>query len=250
MARGLTICTGWSPSGWHEYGEDFVRTFRQYAAPDVKLVAYVEESQQLERVEVRQVRAIPGCGEFLERHEADAAARGRAPAPSWKERDQRAGYNWRFDAVKFCRQAFIPDDAAARCETDHLAWFDGDVRFLAPFDAATVTKLLPVGCAVAYLGRGAKHSEIGFQLYRVPDAAPLLRAFRFLYSTDQVFQLKEWHSAFAWDHARRLAAGLVGHDLTPGGHGHVWHQSPLRFFSDHLKGDRKAKGRSPEARRA
>lgn len=244
----LTICTGWSPTGWHEYGEDFLRTFRQFSSSDIQLLVYAEEDTPLPGAIVHQVRNIHGCGQFLERHEGSDAARGREPKPWWKERAIRAGYNWRFDAVKFSRQAFIPEDAAFHCGTSFLAWFDGDVRFTAPFSAREIISLLPHGQDVAYLGRPPKHSEIGFQLYRLPQALPLLRMFRQLYSTDEVFKLKEWHSAYAWDWARERS-NVAAHNLTPNGTGHVWHASPLRRFSDHLKGDRKRMGASPERRR-
>jgi hypothetical protein len=104
----------------------------------------------------------------------------------------------------------------------------------------------------AYLGRGAKHSEIGFWCVRLGAATrQLLHRFADLYRSDRLFGLTEWHSAYAWDCVRlewegEGALGLL--DLTPGGHSHVWFQSPLRLYLDHLKGKRKAAGRSPERR--
>jgi hypothetical protein len=253
----LTVCTGWSPAGYEQYGRRFAESFHRYVDPAVDLVVYGETPVKLPRGAFRTLREIPGCWEFLQRHDTPVA-RGQVPTEAtrkhWKPSHIEAGYSFRFDAWKFCRQGFIPDHAAMilaqRTPADQLlAWFDGDVVFHAPITAAALAGLLPPGKDVAYLGRGAKHSEIGFQLYRIPAALPMLAAFRETYSTDAVFDLKEWHSAFVFDHARRTT-GARGHDLTPGGYGHVWHQSPLRAFSDHLKGDkRKIKGKSDERTR-
>lgn len=245
----LAVVTGWSPSGWHEYGRRFVETFDRHWPHDVPLRIYVEEFSPLPpcRRDVRQVLLdeVPGCRAFLERHRNSARANGREVRPEWKESCRAAGYNYRFDAWKFSRQGFIPYHAALALGAGLLCWLDGDVVSLRDVPTGFVEGLLREGAALAYLGRGDKHSEIGFQLYRIPDALPMLREFSALYDTDAVFDLGEWHSAFAFDVARRRA-GLPAVDLTPGGSGHVWLASPLRKYSDHLKGKRKRLGRSPE----
>lgn len=260
----LTVCTGWSPAGWIEYGQRFATTFDRYWPKDVRLVVYGEQAVPLPRGEFRLLSQIDGCMEFLQRND-NAIARGQVPGvgfeSKWKPKHRAAGYNFRFDAWKFCRQGFIPFDAfmgcdpnAAGSERELLCWLDGDVVTHAPVPRGFIEGLLPEGKDVAYLGRGQKHSEIGFQLYDITGldrgegpAARMLEAFREIYASDEVFTLKEWHSAYVFDEARRRT-GVAGHDLTPGGEGHVWHQSPLRAMTDHLKGKRKAKGRSDERR--
>lgn len=249
----LTVVTGWSPAGWDEYGRRFWESFDRYWPPSVDLVVYGESPRMLEsrvgrKTAFRTLSSIPGCVEFLKRHDGSRTVAGRAPAlgfeARWKPKHYQTGYNFRFDALKFCRQGFIPHDAARllpSAPSQLLCWLDGDVVTLKPVPAGYVEGLLPRGSAVAYLGRGDKHSEIGFQLYRIPDAASMLKEFRNLYDSDRVFNLKEWHSAFAFDIAR-TTTGTTGRDLTPGGFGHVWQQSPLRGLTDHLKGDRKKKG--------
>lgn len=263
----LTVCTGWSPAGYIEYGRRFFETFDAHWPTYVDLVVYGEESVPLRsscgrRTAFRLLSTIPGCMEFLQRHD-NRIARGQQPDVSnvgkWKPKNHAAQYNYRFDAWKFCRQGFIPFDAMQWCPTtterDLLCWLDGDVVTHSNLPPRCIEHLLPADKDVAYLGRGAKHSEIGFQLYDISrvgevnsadlPVVKMLRAFRDIYATDEVFRLKEWHSAFVFDEARRRS-GVAGHDLTPGGEGHVWHQSPLRAWTDHLKGKRKAKGRSDE----
>lgn len=258
----LTVCTGWSPAGWIEYGRRFAETFDRYWPKDVRLIVYGEEAVPLPRGEFRLLSTIPGCMEFLQRHD-NPIARGQRPDVSnvgkWKPKHYAAGYNFRFDAWKFCRQGFIPYDTFVNwdmsdADRELLCWLDGDVVTHAPVSRGFIEGLLPFGKEVAFLGRGQKHSEIGFQLYDITGldrgegpAARMLETFRDIYASDEVFTLKEWHSAYVFDEARRRT-GVAGHDLTPGGEGHVWHQSPLRAMTDHLKGKRKAKGRSDERR--
>lgn len=252
----LTVCTGWSPRGWTEYGERFAETFDKFWDPDVRLIVYGEEPRPLPGKSGRQweFRPLPpGCQAFLDRHpEPVYHGRERFPDHPWKERAIANAYNWRFDVCKFSRQGFIPLDALRSCQPgDHLVWLDGDVVTHRQVDARNITGLLRPDKSIAYFGRWPKHPEIGFQLYRVePPAIAFLMMFEQLYVRDTVLLLKEWHSAYAWAEAMRMVDPDHRHaqDLTPGGSGHVWHQSPLRQWTDHLKGDRKKSGRSPERR--
>lgn len=252
----LTVCTGWSAKGWSEYGQRFAQTFDQFWHQRVRLIVYGEEPRQLpgmdgtRDVQFLPLKSIAGFQSFYDEYSPLPAFNGRKKLNEhhWKERAVAAGYNWRYDAVKFSRQGFIPLAAFLQCQPgDYLAWLDGDVVTHAPVLPEYITSLLPADKHIAYLGRGPKHPEIGFQLYRVgPVALAFLREFERIYRSDEVFSLKEWHSAYVWAHALESVGRHYAHDLTPGGSGHVWHESPLRRWTDHLKGERKHKGRSPE----
>lgn len=241
----LTVCTGWSPSGWAEYGQRFLETFCRHWPQSVKLVVYAEVPVYMPRGECRLIWEIPGCRDFIERHINNPKARGKAVKPDWKRSAIEQGYNWRFDAWKWCRQGFIPL-AASESAGEYLCWLDGDVITHRDVPEGWVESLLPKGKDLAYLGReNGYHSEIGFQLYRLPQALNMLRHFRDYYADDAVFNLREWHSAYVFDQCMR-ETGIKAHNLTPGGSGHVWWQSPLKEYLDHLKGKRKELGRSAE----
>lgn len=246
----ITICTGWNPRGYHEYGKRFAESFAKYWPQSAKLVVYGEEKVELPRGEFRLLSEIPGCMEFLDRWRDDKAANGTQPNKAWKPKEHRIRYSWRFDAWKFSRQGFIPFDAALRCDTEYLAWLDGDVVTHSPVPENAFENLLRPDKSIAYLGRGMHPSEIGFQLYRLPKALIFLKEFRDLYATDHVFALRVTHSAFVWDNARSHFDGSMFQDLTPHGHGHVWFQSDLKKWTDHLKGKRKELGFSEERRHA
>lgn len=255
---GVTICTGWSPKGFLEYGQRF-EAGAHFWPDGVDFRAYVEtlEPGEFRDATGQGVRSVSlwtadGAREFLARHAGNLAAQGREfrPGMNWKERDRRTGYSFRYDAVKFSRQCFIPEAAAAElADGDILVWLDGDVITHSPVPTGWIESLLG-DADVAYLGRERKHSEIGFYAIRL---GPATRSFLYeladLFRTDLIFGLDEWHSAFAWDWCRRDACNVRFRNLTPGGHDHVWHQSPLASYTDHLKGARKGLAHSPEARR-
>lgn len=233
----LTVITGWNPKGYQDYGQRFVDGFHRYWPKDVSLIVYGEQPVVVPG-EFRPLTEIPGCTEFIERHKHHPLYNGLEPSDLWKPNAIEAGYNFKWDAVKFCRQGFIPYHAAQSMEPGFLCWLDGDVRTHAQVTQKEVCRLLPDGKDVAYLGRHPKHSEIGFQLYRIPEALPMLKLFSDYYRTEKVFQLKEWHSAFVFDKSVE-ESGIKAHNITPGGSGHVWLKSPLATFSNHLKGNRK-----------
>lgn len=238
--RMLTIVTGWSPNGWREYAHRFASTMPKFFPVQTHFVAYVEEisDEVPDCIEQRYVTDIPGCKWFLDKYREDKQANGRAVQPNWKQSAKDRGYNFRYDAWKFSRQGFIPLAASLQCETDYMAWFDADVVAHAYVPDGFIESLLPKDKDVAFLGRAPKYSEIGFQLYDVRTAGPAMFHFSSLYSSENIFSLKEWHSAYAFDWAVKNS-GVRAHDLTPGGTGNVWMMSPLARYTDHLKGKRK-----------
>lgn len=246
----LTAVTGFSPSGKIEYGDRFLETFDRHWPADVKLFAYVESGGfPSGRATLMHLQLCDGIHAFLQRHKDNLAAQGRAPTASWKQSAREAGYNFRFDAYKFCRQCVIPDHAAMLLpDGDVLCWLDADVVTFADVPDGFVNGLLGDGDLV-HLGREPKHSEIGFWAVRLNDMTrKFLADFAETFTSDRVFSLKEWHSAYVFDECRRrfMTFGGKSKDLTPGGTGHVWFQSPLAQYTDHLKGSRKSRGKSAE----
>lgn len=258
----VIVTTGWHPAGYHLYGKNFADGFAKFWPANYDMAAYVEQPVNLLRGETRSLWCCPGVGEFIARHQDNPEACGRKPNERWRPKHRTRGYNFRFDAVKFCRQLFIPSHASAiasvrAIETrgdpadDIIVWLDGDVVTFKTVPDEFIE--LTLGKAdLCYLGRTHMHSEIGFWACRNNERGRLfMDSLAKTYESDAVFGLSEWHSAWVFDHCRaeRQKNGLKVLNLTPNGQGHVWFQSPLREFSDHLKGDaRKKMGKSPERR--
>jgi hypothetical protein len=249
------VCTGFSPAGYQQYGRRFLETFWRHWPHEIGVVAYTEDPVMMPGAQwqCRSLWDCEGARAFYDRHRQNPEYCGRAATSRWKVKEHRTGYAWRFDAVKFFRQCLIPEHAAGDlADGDILVWLDADVVSFADVPAGLIDELL-AGHDLAYLGRRGYHSEIGFWAVRLGGKTrQFLTDFAELYRSDAVFALSEHHSAWAFDHCRRLAerSGLKSRDLTPGGAGHVWFQSPLGLYSDHLKGpQRKLAGTSTERRR-
>lgn len=236
----LTVVTGWGRTCWHKYAHYFVETFKRFWPADVPLVAYVEEGDPVIALyaTIRALGSCEGAIEFIERHGDIPERNGTAPTPAWESKHKLSGYNFRFDAVKFSRQGFIPYHAALAAETEYLVWFDADVVFTRKIDPREIVRLLPADKHIAYIGRLKYHPDIGFQLYRLPQALPFLKLFRDFYASDEVFKLPEWHSAYVWREAL-VRSGIASLNLTPDAIGDAWAGSPLGTFSVHRKGKRK-----------
>lgn len=239
------VITGFNPAGYIAYGKKFLETFDQFWPLDVHLTVVGEEPVHLPRGRFIPLFLCDGVEEFIGRHKADPVKCGRGGGE----------YNFRFDAVKFCRQGFIPRHVAQGLrDGDAMVWLDADVISFAKVPSDLIDRLLG-DADLCYLGRRGIHSEIGFWACRLNDRSRLfLEHFWGAYHHDVLFDFAEWHSAYVFDQVRRLheeSCGLVTRNLTPNGGGHVWFQSELGKYTDHLKGDkRKAAGRSAERRTA
>lgn len=248
-----TVVTGFSPSGYRLYGARFLETFNRHWPRAADLKVYTESQiVPLPRGEIRDVLAIDGLAAFLDRHAGVPEHCGRKPNRFWRPKDLAVGYNFRFDAVKFCRQCFIPQHAAQSLNDGQvLCWSDADVVTFRDIPDDFAASQLD-GSDLCYLGRGDKHSEIGFWATRLNSRTrAFLAELADLFRTDHIFEMREWHSAFAFDVCRErfVEAGGKARDMTPGGLGHVWFQSELGRYMDHLKGDRRKKiGHSEEAK--
>lgn len=247
-----SVITSFSRGGLHEYGFHFIESFDKYWPAEVDLILYAEH--QMARppsicgrtIAVRRLDELVSFQKFMQRFGSDPLHAGRVPTAVWKEKDRRDGYSFKNDAIKFCRKVFAVQHAA---DQDHqqgvMAWIDADVRHLKRTPRNFIESTL-AGNAIAYLGRDGTYTECGFLAFDLPQALPIIRDWATMYALGEVFSLQEWHDSFVFDHVRRLHPEIAGTNLTPGGRAHVWCDSPLAPFCDHLKGQRKKLGYSPE----
>jgi len=166
--------------------------------------------------------------------------------PEFKQRHRhRPTHNYRFDAVRFAHKVAAIEMAFRAGSADVLIWIDADCVTHAPVDAEWLSSLLG-DADLGYLRRSTKYPECGFVMFRrSQEGAELIKAMVRLYQTDRLFDLPEWHDCMALDHARQTLgtrwtslsgdAESTGHPLVNG---------PLGARLDHLKGKRKAAGKS------
>lgn len=247
----IQVVSGFSGKGYREYGHRLVKTLHEFM-PSYSQVIYTHDMDthhDWPGVEQREQNAIANIKNFIADHEDDPFAQGVSdPGGRWKAKEKQARYSYRFDAFKFCRMVFVMHDAIMRCDKAYMIWLDGDTVVRRAPPKAMLKMALPGGEAYAYLGRPAKYTETGFLFFDVERAKPILQTWADYYRLGTYRQESEWHSAWLFDRAREQHPDIEGYNLTPEGRGHAIHQCWVGLYFDHLKGKRKKRGVSPEAR--
>lgn len=166
--------------------------------------------------------------------------------PEFKHRHRhRPTHNYRFDAVRFAHKVAAIELAYRIGDADVLVWMDADCVTHALVTQDWLAGLLG-DADFGYLRRARKYPECGLMLIRRSESSSeFIRTLVDLYRTDGLFKLAEWHDSWAIEHVRRelgiRCASLSG-DAEDTGHPLV--NGPLGTCLDHLKGKRKAEGRS------
>ncbi|MFO1155097.1 MAG: hypothetical protein U1E42_15765 [Rhodospirillales bacterium] len=269
QGRTFAAVTTCHAEGWQLYGRDMVESFLRYWPPSVSLYLYAEGfAPDLTDPRVVWLDLLGECPElvaFKERHRENPMAHGTQARHRWevkvrirnplfrvrKVEDWGCGYRW--DAVRFSHKPFAIFDAARRATTDVLFWIDADIRVFADVPLSFLEAVMPPDCFISYLRR-PRFSECGFVGYnlRHPGTRVFLAEFERLYTTDALFKEREFHDSFLFDVVRRRLEGrhCAGYDIGQGigdEGGHVFVNSPLGQYMDHMKGERKAEGRSRES---
>ena len=121
--------------------------------------------------------------------------------------------------------------------------------YLEPITKEFVIGLLPQDKLVNFLGRGQKYPECGWVCYnrRHPKIKKFMETWTDLYNKDTIFNEMEWHDSYLfWQIVQRVAPqdGVdIGKGAGAKGH-HVFINSVLGEYIDHMKGKRKIKGKS------
>lgn len=157
--------------------------------------------------------------------------------------------NYRFDAVRFAHKVAAIELAFKAGQGDYLIWMDADCVTHADVDREWLSGLIQ-GKDFGLLTRENKYSECGFMFIRRNKAgAEFVRNLVWLYRTDELFELAEWHDSWAIDHVRNYMErnGQLSVKSLSGGaskSGHPFINGPLGERMDHCKGKRKQRGKS------
>jgi hypothetical protein len=230
---------------------------------DVILHAYYEQNKpDLEHPKIKFVdieQANPVLAEFKLRHKDDPVANGEVQeVPNGVRRNPAAGKNdkgkgsYLWDAVRFSHKTFAVDHAIKNANTDYVLWLDADTYTFKPISKDFVTGLLPEDKLVNFLGRGNKYPECGWVCYNTKHTKikEFMRYWTNMYKNDTIFQELEWHDSYLfWQCVKRVAPN-DGVDIGKGagakGH-HVFINSVLGSYIDHMKGKRKVLGKSSKS---
>jgi hypothetical protein len=170
----------------------------------------------------------------------------------FKNRHRDRKFNdYRWDAVKFAHKVAAVTHAAMTTSADVLIWLDGDIYTHSAIKEADLEKLAPVGEEwIAWLDRKSCYPECGFFMLNCkhPRHREMIAAFLGMYLDDKLFDLAEWHDSYVLNHVVEKS-GIQTKSLS--GEGcrtmHPLVNGPLGRWFDHLKGDRKRRGKSTSA---
>lgn len=259
------IVTTFNKQGYDLYGKTMLASFIKHWPKDQNILVYTEgvtldpELAGNSRIMVRDLNTVSDLALFKKRHENNPKANGFWP-------EGNAVKEFQFDAVRFSHKVFALYDCWTNPPFDFksMVWLDADtITFRDVPDnlletVAPKTYVTSIGAreklGICYLGRLKQHSECGFVSYS--RMHPLMNmfweTFINLYKTDSLFQLREWHDSFLFDHVRVMfeGRGMKNLNLTPKFlTGHPFINCVLGEYMDHMKGARKKAGRSRKAER-
>lgn len=230
------LVTSFSKAGYAQYGRKFLESWQQHWS-DVPLAVFHEgTSPEIEGPLYLDLREDEGLRRFLKQHGRDPKANGVCQLPNG-----RLVLDYRWQAVKFGCKVFA-FTSGHRPSCAWWIWIDADVVFKAAPTEAFWERVTPEDSSVSYIGRDSRdwyHSECGWVAYRMPDCQKLLKKFREVYESGDVFRFPEWHDSYIFDALRLSPAAddLKFLNLAEGIRGmHPWPDTILGTVADHHKG--------------
>ena len=271
----IKVLTSYKPGTWNQYAKRAVESALKYWPEDITLAVYHEAQQQdvfdHARVEWHDVHSVqPELLKFKTRHKDDPVANGelqeipggvRRPAElQIKGGNDKNKGSFLWNAVRFANKVFCVTHALKNsADYDYVVWLDADTYTFRPMPKSFLEGLLPQDTMVTYLGRenpnlkdGGKYPECGFVGYnlRNPEIQNLCNEWEDMYVTDEMFKLLEWtdcatlwHLAKKYQREKNIKINDIGYWKGVKGH-HVFINSELGLYMDHMKGNRKSAGKS------
>ncbi|NJO55389.1 MAG: hypothetical protein HC834_02425, partial [Rhodospirillales bacterium] len=241
LMRTFAAVTTCHAEGYEAYGRDMIASFEAHWPKSVPIYVYREGFEAdifSPRIIWRDLlKDCPDLVAFKQRHKNNPVAHGLNPHSRWqvkfrvrrptlrvrKVQDWGAGFRW--DAVRFSHKSYSVFDAARRCDADVMFWIDADTFTFNDLPISFLEEVMPPDCIVSYLHR-PRYSECGLVGYnlRHPGTAKFLDEFERLYTSDALFQEKEFHDSYLFDVVRKRfeRQGYHTYDISEGRGGGRW----------------------------
>ena len=271
----IKVLTSYKPGTWNQYAKRAVESVIKFWPEDTQIVVYHEaqaqdvfEHPRIEWYDAHEVQ--PELLKFKQRHKDDPVANGelqeipggvRRPEALKKKGglDKNKG-SFLWNAVRFSNKVFCVTHALKNSKGyDYVIWLDADTYTFRPMPKSFLESLLPVDTMLTYLGRenpnlkdGGKYPECGFVGYNMnnPEIQNYCADWEQMYITDEIFKLLEWtdcstlwHLAKKYQKEKNIKVNDIGYWKGVKGH-HVFINSELGLYMDHMKGNRKNAGKS------
>ena len=266
----ITVVTTFNKQGMDLYGQRFIESFEENVDESIKLYVYAEDCfpsivgrHRVFELQTRQT--LPKLMEFKKRWKDVPKANGIPPddIKARRPRDHHKEFKW--NAVRFANKVYAVLDAFER-STDWCVWMDADTFVHSNWSQKQFESLLPNDKWLTYVGRGKGSQtwpECGFYGMNKNHAmcVQFLKEFERFYEDAEngIFKLEEWHDSYVFGHILNImkatdnnvldySAEMYLKEAKTGGGGHPLINTELGKYIDHMKGDRKNTGKSPEAR--
>jgi len=247
-----TVITTFNADGYAKYGQRMIQTFLQTWPTD--LVVYAENCAVTEtapNLVVRDIAIVNELAAFKQQWQGVPQANGDVSADPVRSKRRDAGKGFKWDAVRFSHKVYSIFHCAKHTNTDWLIWMDADTVCHSAISTDDLARLCPPDKDLCFLGRRGKFSECGLYAMNLhsPAVQLFLQKFQHMYdhAAQGIFDLAEWHDSFVFDAVRQKVKlnelDWSSHLIT--GEGHPLINSDWGAYLDHLKGKRKATGRSP-----
>ena len=264
--KDIVVVTTFHKPGLDLYGQKFIDTFSKHVDKKVKLIVYAEgctpinpDPDQITILD--QPSVLPKLVLFKERWKDVPKANGIPPDDIKQRRPRDHNKLFKWDAIRFANKVYAVFDACARRVGTWVVWMDADSYIHSPWSYDDFKKLLPDNKYITYVGRGKGTQtwpECGFYGLNMnhPLCHSFLQEFERMYedADNGIFKLEEWHDSFVFGEVLKhfkafnaeldYSAEMYLKEAATGGGGHPLINTELGKYMDHLKGDRKALGRS------
>lgn len=260
-----TVCTTFNADGYAKYGQRMIQTFLQHWPKEVTLVVYAENctvAESAANLTVRDIAVVTELNAFKQKWNTVPKANGDISQDPHRRTRPDATKSFKWDAVRFAHKVYSIFHCAKNTDSDVLVWMDADTVCHSSISIEKINQLCPSEFDLCYLGRHGKFSECGLYAMRLNTLSIqwLLTEFQRMYDNAEqgIFQLQEWHDSFVFDNVRKRTPNLKQlnwsshlHDIRPHrrsspGEGHPLINTDWGAYLDHLKGNRKATGRSSQ----
>ena len=201
------------------------------------------------RITYRKISDCVGLDDFQKKMNRNPYAKGKEIVQDLHRQSHNSHILW--NAAKFSFKVFSVEHCVLNSVEDVVTWIDADTLAFQNLSLSMISDLIPPYCMVNYLGRLTKYTECGYVSYNKqhPLCASFVRDFAELYRTGAIFALKEWHDSYVFDllrYAYERDHSVLNFNISHNEmeHDHVFINSILGKYLDHLKGPRKSEGRS------
>jgi len=238
------VVTSMNQSYYDNIGHKMLLSYIHSWPEDVKLRIYTEDNlvipNSLHYKKYDLVHLEPELIKFVNRNK--------------DRKDQQNPKELHLGAVRFSYKTFSIINACTTSLADYVIWLDADTFTHTPPTHEFLESLVKPEAYLTYLGRENNYSECGFVIYNVNHEcnSSFMESWKKLYTTDNVFRLPQWHDSYVFDSLRKSFEDfheIANFNLSPWGkdYDHVFINSVLGEYMDHMKGDRKYEGKSKKS---